>query len=215
LSNEKTPKVVIRQIGRSEMQVWDIINQKVYICSDGDRVFLSCFDPQQCYYFFEPLFEKIEPYYDDIDIPTLSTVSPDESRYKEFKKHGAKNLYMPLWKFEELSVVKAHMMNKNEISSNDPLYTDEAFQKRFLEFGGIFRHMFITLPRFLSDVRGMRDEVIRKLDLKSFMLASELDPVDISHLIAQYSVKTDGSDAFEEKELVYVSEYVREQIRGK
>jgi hypothetical protein len=84
------------------MQIWDILNQKVYICRDGDRLFLSCFDPEKSYYLFEPLSEKIEPHCVGLRIPTLSTVYPDESRYKGFVRHGAKNLYMPVWNHEEL-----------------------------------------------------------------------------------------------------------------
>jgi hypothetical protein len=72
--------------------------------------------------------------------------------------------------------------------------------------------MFITDLEVLSELREKKFLLIQNLNTKSFMVANELDPVNISHLIAQYSVLKEGPLAFLKKELVYVSESVREQI---
>ena len=103
------PKVVIRHLPAECMEVWFLEQQVVHVikASDIDIGVLKCFDPETAVYFFEPgKTTNIEPFGDEntLEIPTLETVSPDMSRYKEFRKIAAR-AYMPVFTKDELLAI--------------------------------------------------------------------------------------------------------------
>ena len=102
-ASKSAPEIVIRQVGDIRFQLWDLNNARVMECrrSDGSGL-LSCFDPSKLVYLFEPGASIKEPELQDFLIPTLYSCSPNDKRYKEFKKRGAIILYMPTWTLEEL-----------------------------------------------------------------------------------------------------------------
>ena len=98
------PEVVIRQVGESDMEVWDLKQGQVINYEGISRSLLSCFDPEKSLYLYEPGESRKEPYFSGLQIPTMCSVSPDRERYKEFEKNRAVKLYMPPWTLPELLV---------------------------------------------------------------------------------------------------------------
>ena len=104
---------------------------------------LECFDPATTLYFYEPgETHGVEPVGLTHELPTLATMSPDESRYKEFKKN-AEIMYCPVYTGEELLAIGRDM---RQLARGFPdelldLYSDANINKRFDTFNGIFRYV--------------------------------------------------------------------------
>jgi hypothetical protein len=108
----KCPEVVIRQVGESVMQLWDIKNGNV-MDSVADPRLLSCFDPNKSVYLYEPEGSLKGPHYAELSIPTMCSVSPDVRRYKEFSKNGAVKFYIPTWTLPELQAVRKFIADRS------------------------------------------------------------------------------------------------------
>jgi hypothetical protein len=91
------PEVVIRQVATSIMQVWDIREGHVLFYDGISHGLLSCFDPNKSVYLYELGRSLEEPFFEELSIPTMCSVSPNEIRYKEFHKNEAVKIYMPKW----------------------------------------------------------------------------------------------------------------------
>ena len=83
--SEAAPEVVIRQVGESEMEVWDIKGGKVMQYEGISRSLLQCFDPKKSIYLYEPGESNKGPLFAELSIPIMCSVSPDIRRYKEFE----------------------------------------------------------------------------------------------------------------------------------
>ena len=137
------PKVVIRHLPTVRMEVWFLEKQVVHVVTAKDVGIsvLECFDPATTMYFFEPgKTSGIEPLADDnrLAISTLETVSPDTSRYKEFRKIAAK-AYMPVFTKNELVAIGRDMRARPDFDAElleSGFYSDEAIQGRFDTFNG-------------------------------------------------------------------------------
>ena len=95
------PEVVVRQVGESVMQVWDIKNVQVVTYDGSSLELLQCFDPKKSLYLYEPGKSLEEPHFEGLSLPIMCSVSPDIRRYKEFEKNGALKFFMPLWTLPE------------------------------------------------------------------------------------------------------------------
>ncbi len=189
------------------MQIWDIKHRYV-MDSVADPRLLSRFDPEKSVYLYEPEGSLKGPHFGGLSIPTMCSVSPEESRYKEFRKDGAVMLYMPTWTLPELQAVRNFVADRN--LEEMPL-TEADILERFNEFGGIFRHIFSA---DINMVRKQKAHAIASLDPKKFLL-DEIDRAHVSHFIAQYKVTTEGLGAFREAHIDYVSLNVENQIKSK
>ena len=198
------PEVVIRQVGQSDMQVWDLKQGRVLNYAGSFRSLLMCFDPKKSFYLYEPGDSLKGPHYLGLKIPTLCSVSPDERRYKEFKKNGAVKVYMPTWTLDELQAVRDYIHKRSPDAM--PL-NNSAIAERFNIVGGIFRHVFA--PNFNAVLKD-QEEAIKELEPKKFSL-NKLDRQlkGVSHYVAQYRVTTEGDDAFLDANIDIVSEAVR------
>ncbi len=204
------PEVVIRQVGESVMQLWDLKKGQVMDCVDSTFRFLSCFDPRKTFYLYEPGKSKTEPHFEGLQIPTMCSVSPDERRYHEFQKDGAEMLYMPTWTLPELEAVGKFVLNRSP--EQMPLRLAD-IRGRFNKFGGIFRHVFAPET---STTENSQKRAIQKLDPKAFLIDSvNEDKREVSHFVAQYRVVTEGKNAFKEAHLDFVSEEVREEVESR
>ena len=130
--------------------------------------------------------------------------SPDVSRYKEFYKNGAVKLYMPTWTLPELQDVRKFAADR--MKEQMPL-TQEDISERFHEFGGIFRHVFS--PE-LDRVREEQKRAIEDLDPSEFDRGRR----EVNHLVAQYRVDTEVSDAFKRAHIDIVSRSVRQAVEA-
>jgi hypothetical protein len=199
------PEVVIRQIGDSEMQVWDLKEKRVSVFDGNSRGLLSCFDPQKSLYLYEPGSSLNGPHYEGLSIPTVCSVSPDIRRFKEFAKNGAVKLYMPTWTLSELLAVRRFASDRHP---QEILLTEEDIKQRFSEFGGIFRHVFSS---DVETIRRQQDEAVALLDPKKFLL-DNIDREHMSHLIAQFKVNTNGPRAFREPHIDLVSSEMQRKV---
>ena len=192
------------------MQVWDIKRGHVLDCVNPSPRLLHCFDPEKSFYLYEPGRSREEPPYEELLIPIMCSVSPDDVRYKEFQKNDAVKVYMPTWTLNELQAVGEFLYKRNPVQM--PLEPAD-IAKRFLAVGGIFRHVFASK---FSTVLAAQRVAISVLDPKKFKLnkiESELE--DVSHHVAQYRVVTEGPKAFEEANVDLVSDGVREAVEAR
>ena len=190
------PKVVIRHLPTVRMEVWFLEEQVVHVISAAniDMTVLQCFDPETAVYFFEP--EKttnIEPFGIDntLRISTLETVSPDTSRYKEFRKVATK-AYMPVYTKDELLAIGRDMRSRPDFLEMelDELYTDQGISDRFDVFNGIIRHV---LPKSQNDVETShkeRTKAMQTVDALKF-LNGDIEDGKVSHYLAVYDVDKD------------------------
>jgi hypothetical protein len=191
------PEVVLRKIGNNIIQIWNIQEGKVVVCSDHFHELLGSFDPKKSLYLYEPGSSLKGSHYEELSIPTMCSVSPDERRYKEFYKNGAAKLYMPSWTLPELQAIRNFAKERHP----DQIWLSEQdTYDRFNEFGGIFRHIF---SRNIGLVREDQKRAIEDLDPRTFLL----DEIDrgrrqVSHLVAQYQVSIEGNHAFRDVQLI-------------
>ena len=108
--------------------------------SNSTASILRMLDRCTTLYLYEPKDKLEEPFYAASGarpVQIIATCSPDERRYKEFKKSGAIKFYMPCWTLNELQAVGAYMDSKyHEKLEVD--FSPEAISDRFKRFGGIF-----------------------------------------------------------------------------
>lgn len=209
------PKIVIRQEGTSGMTIYDIANCKADRVSGNHADVLRCFDPETSLYLMEPGISVIEPYL-GIKIPTLTTVSPQLARYKEFCKNGGVKLYMPAFKLPELLAIGAHLLASGAVPEDlRAEYTPERIENRFEQFGGIMRHVLpVSLP-YIDDCQKAQRVAITKCDTQALLVSEDIEDADVSHFIMQYDVKMETKKHFREVSLNFVNDRVFEQIETK
>jgi hypothetical protein len=207
------PKVVVRQVLGSFTEVWFLEQQVVYTVSRSYPIeeVLSCFDPATMVYFFEPMKVKgVEPAAHDnmFNLSTLATVSPDISRYHEFKKVATRK-YMPLFTENELLAIGRDMRARPSFKSAlKALYEDDAIRDRFKRYNGIIRHVLPLDAVAVSDLESDREVAVNTVDAAQF-LTGDLAAQTISHYVAVF--KVDESD-FSKVGLAVVNAEVREDI---
>jgi hypothetical protein len=146
-----TPKMVIRQDGEIRLEFY-LVDTRLVFTVNCFSLNWDWFDPTVVQYLYEPGQLKHEPPYLR-DIKTITTVSPDPCRYKEFSKAAdVDTLYFPLYSKEELVAIGTYM--KDCLPVNSPHYafvqsefTVEGIEARFRMYGGVFRRV---LPGSLS-----------------------------------------------------------------
>ena len=217
--SETAPKVVIRHIPLVGMEVWFLEQQVVHfinLSAVTEDVF-DCFDPATTLYFFDP--EKsmgIEPLASEnyFFMSTLATVSPDRSRYHEYKKL-AKKVYMPLFTKEELVAIGRDMRTRPDFNSSlVNLYSDDEIRQRFETFNGIIRHVLPRNEGVLQDALVERTTAFHAIDAVKFFSGS-IEDRSISHYAAIYDVFTDenGKYDFFAHQLSPVSQEVSQKLK--
>ena len=202
------PEVVIRQVGDSVLEVWDLKQEQVLYCVNSNSYgVLSRFDPLKSIYLYEPEGSVYGPLYYGHWIPTVCTSPPEALTFKEFVKNGAVEIYMPTWTLPELQAVRTFIADRSP--ERMPL-TEVDIAERFHAFGGIFRHVFAPNPDFI------KEEQKRGID-ELFLGDIEQGRQECSdHVyVAQYSVETQGSRSFEDAEIDFVSDGVREAVEAR
>ena len=197
----EAPKVVIRHMPTMCMEVWFLEHQVVHVIKaiNIDISVLQSFDPATTLYFFEPgKTTGIEPFADEnsLAIPTLETVSPDPSRYKEFRKIATK-AYMPVFTKNELVAIGRDMRTRpNFPKSLQALYTDEDIGARFDTFNGIIRHVLPESQKCLLESRQERSKAIQAVDPLNF-LRGDIEDGKVSHYLAVYEVARGEDGVFD------------------
>ena len=204
------PEVVIRQVGESEMQVWDINQGKVMNCIKPSRLLLCCFDPKKSLYLYEPGKSSEEPHFEELSLPIMCSVSPGIRRYKEFEKNEALKFFMPPWTLPELLAVGEFVRKR---SPNQVPLSPEDISKRYYEFGGIFSHVFAS---DMMSIRRNQEVAIQSLDPRLFLL-DEIDEErrGVSHFIAQYQVDTEGPVAYRDAHFHFTSDSIRTRVESR
>eukprot|EP01036_Dinobryon_divergens_P028471 gene28471-37421_t len=135
------PDVVIRQVGDLKMEIY-FIKAKIVHRVDAHPNVLESFDPATTMYFFEPGGSIREPMWEYTKMSILATCPPGLSRYKQFCKNGAEQVFMPLFLEDELLTIGRHMREQPEFPAElSDLYSDDNIHKSFIEHGGIIRHV--------------------------------------------------------------------------
>ena len=214
------PKVVIRHLPTDCMEVWFLEEQVVHVIEHIRMSVLKCFDPETAVYFFEPgKTTGIEPFGNEntLHISTLETVSPDMSRYKEFRKIATR-AYMPVFTKDELLAMGRDMRGRPDFPKKklDKLYTDQGINDRFDVFNGIIRHV---LPKSQNDVETShkeREKAIQTVDAISF-LYGDIEDGKVSHYLAVYEVdkKENGDYDFTSHTLKSVAPDVKTTLEQK
>jgi hypothetical protein len=107
---------------------------------------IDCFDPTTTLYFFEPGGGSLntQPLYEDIDAPTLATMSALGDRCKDFRK-VASELHMPPFKVDELVDIGRHISKHEDFQSAPDelrrIYDENTIRVRFKRYNGIIRHV--------------------------------------------------------------------------
>ena len=172
------PEVVIRQVSNFGMEVWDLKQGKVMRCVNSPDFLLS-FDPKKSLYLYEPEGSDKGPFFGGLAIPTMCSVSPDDSRYKEFQKNRAVKVYMPTWTLNELQAAGKFLKDR---SPEQICLSPKEISERFHAVGGIFRHVFAAE---FNTVLAAQEEAIHNLDPKKFLL-NKIDQKlpQVSHYVA-------------------------------
>jgi len=215
----KPPKIVVRQMGTGKMTIFDIENRKAEALDDSLGRVLECFDPKTSLYLMEPGMSKIEPHYEGLSLQTLSTVSPNISRYKEFCKNGAVKFYMPSYTLEELLAIGNFMLDRDSSLKKDTelrnLYTPHLIKERFVEFGGIMRHVLPNTMDKLKQARKDMKQAISDCDARALLRSGNPESTDVSHFVMQYDVEKEGEGRFTDFGLNFTSEKIRLQLQEK
>jgi len=210
------PKVVIRQLPG----VFHVLFLEEGVAHKvASQEVLTCFDPATTLYFFEPSTTKnVEPLCDFHKLPTLATMSPDESRYKEFCK-TAGTMYCPVYTKEELLVIGRDMRRPVRGFHSDfgDLYSDTNIRKRFDIYGGIFR---FVLPRSVAAAAKHvveRNAFFQKTDFNKMVdvPSSELVHREAGTFALLYDVcrRADGTWDFHRQSFKYAGLDVERKVR--
>ena len=152
-------------------------------------------------------------------LKTILTASPDQRRYKEFKKSGALKVFMPTWTLNELLTVGADVREKSVDRALKELNTPEKIEDRFKRFGGIFRYVIADYAHTVSDAESA--QLVAMDSVRSSLLYVARDNLErrdeakdnVSHFMLQYDVfygdnTPEGKKQFESFMMRSASEYV-------
>lgn len=214
LSCTEAPTIVVRQIGENSMTVYDLTENTADKIKSIDNTLLECFDPKSTLYLHEPRTSLAELLFYGHNIPLLSTVSPDISRYKELVKNGADQVYMPVYKLSELLTIGRFLVDQG-VEAKGVSYAAADIKERFARYGGIFRHV---LPIEFSAVRSAEREqkkALQAADAGVLLASSDLEQPGVSHFLLQYKVQQSGADQFRSYTIDITNEYVRTRLQTK
>jgi hypothetical protein len=208
------PKIVIRQVGTSNMTIFDIENRTAENAIDVSGMLLECFEPESSLYLMEPGWSREEPHYEMLRIPTLATVAPDPVRYKQFLKNGGDDVYMPAFIEKELQAIGAYLLSKKGCVPPKlrHIYTPESISQRYKQFGGIIRHVLPSSPESLQRSESEQKQAITNCRAGDILTQLDIGPSTVSHFIMLYNVARKGDFAFCHPELQFVSEDVKKAL---
>ena len=203
------PRIVIRQEGTSAMMIYDLETYEVERVTTDFQGLLRCFDPKTSLYLMEPGESKEEPHFVSLQIPTLTTCSPDIARYKEFCKNGGVEFFLPTFELDELLSIGKFMLDHNLVPEDMVReYTPEKIKGRFLEFGGIFRHVLPNSMQYLHGIRRRQRKAIADANLEILLRSGDMERSDVSHFLMQYKVQRTGDMRYGE----IVSDFVSPEV---
>ncbi len=199
LVSEGRYELIIRQVGDEKFTFFFPGIDKVYECPYNTFLLRNVITQRNypTLYLFEPEMSLIEPF--STKLPTIITCSPDRARYHEFLKRGGIRNYMPCWKLDELLLVGAHVAKHCDSKLKD-LFKPEAIEKRFDQFGGIFRYVIPSSKLQVVETELLQRSVfngIRRMEV--FLPGNDIEKVDdnkknISHFALQYKVSYEGEN---------------------
>ena len=213
--NFEVPKLIVRQIARDWLVFIFTHNNKAFITNSVSLGHLILFDVHHdaVLILVEPGESKHEPIWDH-GIQTILTCSPDQRRYKEYQKHGAEKIFMPVWSLDELQIAGAHIHRHTNDEYHKKVLTPEGIANRYYRFGGIFRHVIPVSKGALESVEKLQVQVLgHTKPVDTFVTGTGIEKIDdhkdnISDMLLQYKVNYEKED-FKNFKMVYASEYVK------
>jgi hypothetical protein len=156
-------------------------------------------------HFYEPRDDmNLPPKY--FTIPSLSTLSPNQKRIKEYIKHcTVQKLYFPVWSKSEYAAV----------GLNQGIDQDE-IEDRYYKCGGILRHLFHDKSILQGELESHlgTDRLTKFLRSEVFGVDAETGNGNASgYLVCYTDIPFDGDRAFKSRKLMLTSSYVREKTR--
>jgi hypothetical protein len=209
LVQDSTYKFVVRQVDDTYF-LHDLTTHNVYKIKYNDATALEYVVNGMIgtVYFFEPgpvkEIKKRPPHY--FTIPSLSTLSPNQDRIADYVKHNTvQELFFPVW-----SQIEYWAIGLNEG------IVEEEIDDRYYKFGGIVRHLFRNKSMAQRELdRHLGGEELDSI-LKSEVTNIDTDPGkgNVSgYLVCYTDIPCSGDRAFESRELMLTSSYVRDAIR--
>jgi hypothetical protein len=203
---DSTYKFVVRQVAKTYF-LHDLRTHNVYKIEYKDEYSLETLvnGMTETLYFFEPGPDnKRSP--TSFTIPSLSTLSPNEDRIKEYSKQNTViELFFPVWSESEYWAV-----GLNEKRAKEDI------KDRYNKYGGILRHLF-------RNKVGLEMGLYRCLttDKLAQFLRAEVTDVDTDerngnasgYLVCYAEIPFDGVGAFKSRKLRLTSSYARQKIR--
>jgi hypothetical protein len=222
------PRVVVRQVLGSSIQVWFLEEQVVHIIIGKPiEAVLRCFDPVTTLYFFEPgSTNNVEPVADIHELPTLLTTTPNIDRYKEFCKE-ATTMYCPVYTKEELLAIGRDIRQparglRSKLgdlygSKFGDLYSDDNISQRFDLYGGMFYFVLPAATVRVNQNLTRRKAFFQKTDFTKMVNvpSSELVLGDAGTFALLYDVgrRDDGTWDFLEHSFKYTGVEVERKVR--
>lgn len=190
------PEVIVRQFKDDEMIVYWMAKKVAHDVKVSARV-LNCFHGVKMLYLYEPFNVLCEP----LSCPSMTLVTTSNPvRYKEFcRQEGALKFYMPSYELEELLDVGRYLRTQPDVMKSPPLvaaYSDCEIEKRFREFGGIYRHVLPRNLDVIDDYRSQRRTAIFRLEGERLLLGNTVEDPGVDDFLAHYVVEKNGTDAF-------------------
>jgi hypothetical protein len=103
---------------------------------------------------------------------------------------------------EELKTIGKFLRERSDFpSSMKDLYSESKIIERFEEYGGIFRNVLPVSKNYLNNLKKEKNRTIETLtneDMRKILINANIEDPDVSDLIAQYDVETNGEYAFED-----------------
>lgn len=210
----KPPKVVVRQTGESLLTFY-FPESEVGMFTDVKSI-LYVLDPNVTLYLYEPRDCLKEPPFAAIRLPIMMTCSPDERRYKEFKKHGASMYHMPTWTLDELLLLGKYLRTHHKPEVD---FSEAAIKERYDRFGGILRYVLPVKTETVKEAEQKQSSAISVTKpVNIFVPHANIEKVDsnkenISHFILQYKVQCNGEEGdFKNFIMVIASTYVKHKL---
>jgi hypothetical protein len=125
---------------------------------------------------------------------------------------------MPCLKLEELKTIGKFLRERSDFpSSMKDLYSESKIIERFEEYGGIFRHVLPKSKNYLNNLKKEKTRTIETLTNEAMcklLINANIEDPDISHLVAQYDVETNGEYSFEDYKMMLANKNIPKILKS-
>jgi hypothetical protein len=197
--------IVIRQVA-STFYIIDLEEAKVYLWEiQSEKLKVLSETMKRTLYFFDPGKDAVRPPL-DVELPSLSTLSPYIARTNEYGKDDCKTVYFWPWSSGEL---------RGLIEDSKLQIDEDTFSDRYYKFGGVLRHV-------LGQDENAEHKLTDRLNFVNFDIlnsaALNMDRDSTGNNVSGFLICYDNRsiadvDRFAKRNLEYTSAYVEEKVQ--